>query len=716
MAAGAQAFHWPFFGGDSGRSGYQPVGSGETPVTFRWMKTEEGERNVQTSFVVTTGGVTTFNQRLAFGTAGGRVHLQLLPNGGPVGLEDGVDIDDGAPDADVFTGDGGSVSFADTSTPTSLGQVFAVHNDDDQGGPPAGDDIAIAQVDEAQGTLERDVPLAGTNGYTISSSVVVTAPSADDPATPADESGNRSLFFVATNGRSPRLFKVAIARSGRIDASIGPVTSVEVPGANPLASPAIIFLESTSGVTAPYVAVGAERTLRTFAAGDLSSGPSSGDLGGPVQTPAVPTTQSGSTPGAPGSGVPKAPFIYVAANAGGNALVHKLTQRGSAQTLESATPPIERDGAPAPALATDEKVGAAAQAGSSNVILTTAQNLYLLDTGDLSEAGVFSAVPLAEGRGFSRTTAAASGELIYVTRDNGQQFILKADDAQSVVNFTPVPLSERSATAYGQPAISNSFVAFAGDLGVFVYSNRCGNDLTGTDDADVITGSSGGDSVTARAGDDRVSAASGDDCLAGGEGADRMDGDSGRDRLSGEQGDDRLAGDEGRDTLGGGPGGDLLSGGEDRDRLFGDDGDNGLFGGEGSDGLAGGSGRDELVGNEGNDAVSGRAGDDVLSGGDDRDRLSGGPGNDELDGSFGDDRLFGDQGNDRLDGGPGRDAYSGGAGNDVVDAVNGVRDVIDCNSGRDLARADAFDRVMRCERLLRADASSPARRRGRIRR
>lgn len=66
-------------------------------------------------------------------------------------------------------------------------------------------------------------------------------------------------------------------------------------------------------------------------------------------------------------------------------------------------------------------------------------------------------------------------------------------------------------------------------------------------------------------------------------------------------------------------------------------------------------------------------------------------------GRGGADRIFGRGGNDRLSGGPGRDRIYGGPGRDLILARGGGADFVDCGPGKDVARADARDRVKHCE-------------------
>ena len=650
LPASASAVHWPLFGGDNGRSGYQPVGEGGVPVKFRYARTAESDQFLKTSILTSTG--TPDTQRVIYGTvspnevmqgatanANGRVHLRILESGAAVGVEEGVKIDDGIADPDVF-GPGAaapepaSLSFAETSGATGLGQVFAVHNDDDQS---TTGDIAIAQIDENGGRLVQDVPLEGTEGFSIRSSPVITGA--------APESGSRTLFFLATNGALTRLYRVPLTAAGSLGAAIGTPASREVPGANATSSPTLVFLNNAQGGATPYVAVGTNTatSIQTFTVGTLGDGPASGSLTGTAQTASVPITPTGMTPGAPGSGATKAPFVYVAVAAGTNTIVYKLVQNGNAQALETAATSGQLEGLPAPALTTTQETEAAGP-GDGRVVVTTAANLYVLRVSDLATSGTLSSRLLRAGTsGFGQTTAASSGELIYVTNDEGRQYVLRLRDAQPVRGRArrgrPLPAqfveSSRNAaprldnSGMGQPSISRGFVQFGSQKGLFVYAIACGNEIAGTPAADVLAGTSAGDRVSAADGDDRVTGVRGDDCLYGDAGGDRLDG---------------------------GSGGDLLLG---------------------------------------------RAGNDVLTGSTGNDRVSGSDGDDRLNGGTGADRLSGGDGRDSLLGGRGRDSFSGGDGRDRLNAADGRGERVNCGGGRDIARVDRFDRLFGCERVLR---------------
>ncbi|MBA2341869.1 MAG: hypothetical protein H0V85_00220 [Thermoleophilaceae bacterium] len=638
LAGSAEAVHWPVFGGEGGRSGYQAEGEGSEPLTPVYTQTGASKRNIVTSVVATSGQPG--GQRVAFGTADGRILLRILESGDAVGAEGGVSVDQGGDDPDTFTGAGGSVSFADTSGPRALGQLFAVHNDDDQGG--GSDDIALAQVDETSGRLVRDVPIAGTDGYTVSSSVLASAPAAS--------SGVTRLFFVAGNGTTERLFRVPVTNAGAVDAVVGRAQATGDIDATTLGSPANVRLRTASGGLATYAAVGTASHLRTYSQGELAPGPASGPLPGPAQTPSVPAQASGAGPEATGRAGAPSPSVYVATRVGEQTSVVRLVQDGNGQTLRTVSTSSALPGAPAPALAVDRKV-VRGTARPGAVFVTTAANLYFLGSEDLRRLRSFSASPLAPGLGFGRTTAAASGPLVYVSRDSGRPLVLRRADARAVPwrSFAPPRGASASTAAVGQPSISRSFVQFAGSGGLFVYRNRCGNNLfTLTDEGDRISGTAAGDVIPGGRGNDRLTGSTGDDCLLGEQGDDSLDGGPGSDSLAGAGGDDRLAG--------------------------GRSGDDKLSGGNGDDQLRGGSGRDLLIGGGG------------------RDLLVGGDGND---------RVRGDAGRDRIDAGAGRNSIDAGPGSDRVDAANDRSEVVDCGLGRDVATVDRGDRTRGCERVSR---------------
>lgn len=280
--------------------------------------------------------------------------------------------------------------------------------------------------------------------------------------------------------------------------------------------------------------------------------------------------------------------------------------------------------------------------------------------------------------------------------------------------------------------------------------------LTGRDGQDVLIGGAGSDHITGGAGVDTTSYA---DHLRGVKvslDAEANDGEPGeRDNVAadievveGTSHDDYLlagstslnaqAG-SGNDTLIGGKVDDVLDGGTGNDRIVGAGGNDLLSGSQGNDTILGGAGKDQLYGEGGNDLLDGGMGADLLSGGlgvdtadyrtrratvkvslgagrwDDgqareKDHVSGdvenvfgGRGNDTLLGSSAANLLRGGPGRDRIVGGAGRDRFFGDAGNDVIDARDRsvrdrrMRETVDGGAGRDSARVDARDRVLRVE-------------------
>ena len=135
---------------------------------------------------------------------------------------------------------------------------------------------------------------------------------------------------------------------------------------------------------------------------------------------------------------------------------------------------------------------------------------------------------------------------------------------------------------------------------------------------------------------------------------------------------------------------------------LGTDGDDTLQGSAGIDRISGRGGADTITGGGGNDQLDGDGQLDV--GLDGADTISGGAGNDELTGFGGADLLIGGRGADRIFAGEfadhptGTDTIRGGRGNDEIYANDGVKDKIDCGSGRDYVEFDqGLDTVTNCE-------------------
>lgn len=195
------------------------------------------------------------------------------------------------------------------------------------------------------------------------------------------------------------------------------------------------------------------------------------------------------------------------------------------------------------------------------------------------------------------------------------------------------------------------------------------DELSGTDQFNVLFGDAGDDRIEALGGNDVVSGEAGDDAIDGGDGRDsiwfieapraiEVDLAAGTARGWGRDEVVRI---------------DAVRGTTDDDRIFGDGGRNELDGGRGRDLLAGRGGRDRVYGDRGPDV------------------LRGGRRDDEVVDDYGSDRFFGGAGDDTLsdsfhDGAHGKDAMDGGGGRDTC--INGETD-------------------KRCERRL---SSAPARR------
>lgn len=592
LVAPAGAVHWPQLGGDSGRSGYQPLGDGTTPVQPLWSVPDDG---VVTSVIVSAGRLS--EQRVIYGTADGRVHLRRLLTSEAVGPAAGVSVETTISSGTFGDAAGGSASFAETSASGALGAVFVVHNARNTGRPVLGgldDDVEIAVIDEATADLVQEVAVPGTIDHGVLSSAMLSPP---------DNQGIRRLVFLAGPlAGTPSLFAAEVVAD-----RVGRIQRVEVPGANPLASPALAYLRGSDGVNS-YALVSTDTGIRSFAVDALTSeGPGSIEPKGRLGTPAIPIAATGLLPGQEGSDATRAPAVYVTATEGGQTRVARLEPASTTRLAPTGlSEPLPGSAAPSLALAQEVVAGTAA---AGWVVVTTDQDLFTLDARTLEVLGRLSAGTDAiagAGQAFGRTVAAAAGRLAFVARDSGAPEVVDLQSARALgpEAFARQASQDESFRSVGQPAISRGLVVFASDRGVFVYRTRCGNAIGGTAEPDTLTGTSPGDAISGRAGADKLAGGDGDDCLDGGSGSDALRGDGGNDALVGGFGNDVLNGGAGNDDLSGDPGRDRLSGAAGNDRLDGGLGNDVLSGGDGDDLLSSrGAGRDRVICGPGLDRV-----------------------------------------------------------------------------------------------------------------
>lgn len=539
VVAVAQGAHWPFYGGDQGRSGYQPVDEGGLPITQVHANTGATEQNVQNS-IITTGGPLA-DRLYAFGTEAtgtatptGQVHLQDLETGtaGAARPEPGTNVDDGADDEDTFRGlntpgnandhdgvEGQGVAFADaTPAGQAPAQLYVVHNDDNQDGT---NDISIAQIEASNGVERQDVAIPNTHLFTVASSPVL------GPERTVGNNTERDLFFVAHRAfvdrtpegcgdippqtpcgvdttESTRLYKVTITNPAAVGAQIDAANSesVEQLGLNPLASPSLANLTTTevTGGTATtktelYVIQGASNgRVFTYEADSLDPGPAA-DLpnNGDAQTVSAPVEEDGQPPASA-----SALFVAVAQNPD-ETQVYRLRVNAVANGTDTLVPATTGDantptgtsallaGTPAAALAVE------GTGDGDHVVVTTSRNLYVLDADDL-RAGTrlsFADDRTPGGTGFSRNTAAISGDLAFVSEDDGTPLVIRLSDAQPVADdqFQEYPAHLTSTSALGQPSISSRFVQYATNAGTFVY--RMSQPSLAVGDVEIVEGDSG---------------------------------------------------------------------------------------------------------------------------------------------------------------------------------------------------------------------------------
>ncbi|MDQ3947160.1 MAG: hypothetical protein M3357_18785 [Actinomycetota bacterium] len=469
---------WSFFGGDAGRSGHQPVSGGVAPAEPVWGVPETP--NVVTS-VLTTGGPPG-QARVIYGTGdrrtpegdivGGRVHIRTLLGGVPVTPPEGIKVSD---EADAF-GDGfGTVGFADTSTDGALGQAWLVFNDING--------VSIVQIDEATGEVvqERAPDPADINdklvGVTINSSILLTPP---------DPNGDTSLFFVAFGDVNPveTLYKVTVLRAGTRQATISDITTVNGDfNLVDFASPSLVYLTANASNNEAHVAVGDCRgRLYTFAVDNLAPGPIAAVGAGTdcVLTASSPVTPDGVPPGAPGSGLERTPVIYVATSdaEGTSTRVHRLIQETSIQFRREPDDPPVLAGGPANALAVDATVMASGTlTPGGRVYVTTGRNLYVLDARDLTQilAKLDPDDALVPGdTGFSQTSPAVNGELLFVSRDNGDHLVLDKRTLAPAAGFGAAAAARPGpgSLSFGQPSLAGRTAVFGSTKGVYCYRLR----------------------------------------------------------------------------------------------------------------------------------------------------------------------------------------------------------------------------------------------------
>ncbi|HKN38884.1 MAG TPA: hypothetical protein VJ456_07240, partial [Acidimicrobiia bacterium] len=257
------------------------------------------------------------------------------------------------------------------------------------------------------------------------------------------------------------------------------------------ASPSVVWLTTNASNNKAHVTAGDCRgRLYTFSADDLAPGPVSA-VGGEndcVLTVSAPVTPDGAAPGAPGSGLDRTLVMYVATTdpEGRSTRVHRLIQETSVtMRREPDNPPVLPGGA-ANALAVDAVVGPnGTLLPGGRVYVTTGRNLYVLDARYLTV--VAKLVPgddLVPGdTGFSRTTPSISGNLLFVSRDSGEQLVLDKRTLRPLpAGQFLAPASARpdaGSRAFGQPAVAGRTVVFGTGRGTFAYRARSAAAPTG---------------------------------------------------------------------------------------------------------------------------------------------------------------------------------------------------------------------------------------------
>ena len=141
--------------------------------------------------------------------------------------------------------------------------------------------------------------------------------------------------------------------------------------------------------------------------------------------------------------------------------------------------------------------------------------------------------------------------------------------------------------------------------------------IVGTRNDDQISGTDNGDIVIAKGGDDTITTGSGNDFIEAGKGDDVVDAGDGNDFIDAGKGQDFIDGGDGQDVISAGSGNDEVYGGAGNDLIYTGSGDDTVDGGAGSDYVNAGSGNDVatyvLAENQGSsDVYDGSTGTDTL--------------------------------------------------------------------------------------------------------
>ena len=514
FAATAQATHWPMAGADSGRSGYQAADQAGLPLKHRGTVPQ----SLQTSPIITAGADISA-QNVAYGylkSTDGNVngHIALYKFSSPETAVGNPDIDNEQPrdglgtgndDPDQF-GPTGDVVPMDASThgggPT---RIYAIHNDDNQtantdGAPPAeetlpnpqGNDLAIAEVNASTGALVRDHFIGSralnggtnTNGMTIESA----------PVMGPDAGGSREIYFTAsrTSGMpsvtTKHLVKIivdTVAAAADTEVVSGLEISPNIADLNLKARIAMVnFKDPDGGFVVPMILLPTTDGLKTIRKDD----PGLNDFGPSIN--ALGTTWSPSVPvRADGSAQNPTPFFYVAGSTAEGTVVYKLKQGEGSQgdpalasfeLAEGDGQSPELPGKPGPAMSLAQVIPVAGPgtnvAQPGRVIVTTASNVYSLNTENLGAENPPTLFAGPAATGFSKTAPATSGNLGFAVTDAGAQHVFYLTPVNGEMSiplepdtFQPDPDSLDSTSSLGQPAVSRGRVVLPANNGAFVY-------------------------------------------------------------------------------------------------------------------------------------------------------------------------------------------------------------------------------------------------------
>ncbi len=237
---------------------------------------------------------------------------------------------------------------------------------------------------------------------------------------------------------------------------------------------------------------------------------------------------------------------------------------------------------------------------------------------------------------------------------------------------------------------SNDEVTLEAKINEYIGSSN-GNNVTLSDDSELVYATSGNTTITAGSGNDTIVGGSGNDIIYSTTGNTSITAGSGHDTIVGGSGNDIIYSTTGNTSITAGSGHDTIVGGSGNDIIYSTTGNTTITAGSGHDTVTGGSGNDIIYSTTGNTSITAGSGHDTITGGSGNDiiysttgntTITAGSGHDTITGGSGNDIIYSTTGNTSITAGSGHDTITGGSGNDIIYSTTG-NTTITAGSGHD---------------------------------